>query len=480
MNMQDYRHAADRVQIADHCKEEVLGMNETRTARKPAIRIVTGITAAAACLGITGAFGYSLMHMKQQGAELSAATQLESQIESQIAEEQPESEAEPVAVAADDREFPMIDRMTDEMRTRTFDWGTIRLDCISDTTNADGRFPVMVFIVKLNDDIDIAETDVLSMSCKGSMYDYQMLHKVSTADGTVQVMEKIPGEAHDRLMMVLYPMPEEGGKAICLTRGDDGTYAEQPGDDFLYKEPMPEYLLYELTVDRIAILDENGNEKRVLLDAPDTPLFKARKLDLEAEIAAQEAEEEPVEDLGGEAETIVEEALAEDEDAPWTENLLLDEPVEYEYDFGKVTVEDVAFCNQDLAMIYSFAPSDALKEKCTESSMLTVSMDAAFYDAEGKQIAFTQGATFSASGADNGTWNYQCTDAVYDFASDVHRHISVPAGSTMKLYVSSVKLKNTDGEGNGDIPFRFYENLNGDGETTYAPIAEVVLPYDAP
>ena len=90
-------------------------MNETRTARKPAIRIVTGITAAAACLGITGAFGYSLMHMKQQGAELSAATQLESQIESQIAEEQPESEAEPVAVAADDREFPMIDRMTDEM-----------------------------------------------------------------------------------------------------------------------------------------------------------------------------------------------------------------------------------------------------------------------------------------------------------------------------------------------------------------------------
>ena len=50
----------------------------------------------------------------------------------------------------------------------------------------------------------------------------------------------------------------------------------------------------------------------------------------------------------------------------------------------------------------------------------------------------------------------------------------------MKLYVSSVKLENTDGEGNGDIPFRFYENLNGDAETTYAPIAEVVLPYDAP
>ena len=38
MNMQDYRHAADRVQIAEHCKEEVLGMNETRTARRPAIR----------------------------------------------------------------------------------------------------------------------------------------------------------------------------------------------------------------------------------------------------------------------------------------------------------------------------------------------------------------------------------------------------------------------------------------------------------
>ena len=476
MNMQDYRHAADRVQIAEHCKEEVLGMKENTITRKPAIRIVTGITAAAACLAVTGFCGYTLMHMNKQGKDLSAATQIESQIEEETPEvtTEPVPEAVAVEVEADDREFPMIDRMTEEMRTRTFDWGTIWLEDITDITNADGHFPVVLCEVKLNDDIEIADTDVIAMSCKGNMYDYQMQHKVSTADGTVQVVEKTPGEARDRLMMALYPLPVEGGTAVCLTRGDDGTYAERPGDDFLYKQPMPEYLLYELTVDRIAILDENGNEKRVLLDSADTPLFKARKLDLEAKIQAEieEAFDKTINDLDEEGE---EAPIIEEEEAPSTANLL-DAPVEYQYEFGKVTVNDICFNDIFLVVNYTLEPADSLKEKCSDGTWLETSLGATFYNADGKKIAFTeQRPQVSVMQADDGTLKYDCNAVLYDAATDIKRGICVPAGSTMKLYVSDVVLSSADGE-----EHVFTENLVNEAETAYAPVAEVTLPYDAP
>lgn len=473
MNMQDYRHAADRVQIAEHCKEEVLGMKENTITRKPAIRIVTGITAAAACLAVTGICGYTLMHMNKQGKELSAATQIESQIEEETPEVTTEPEPEAVAVEADDRKFPMLDRMTEEQRTRTFDWGTIVLEEISDTTNADGYFPVVLWEVKLNDDIEIADTDVLAMSCKGNMYDYQMEHKVSTADGTVQVMEKTPGEARDRLMMALYPSPEEGGTAVCLKRNKDGNYIEKPGDDFLQKQPMPQYLLYELTVDRIAILDESGNEKRVLLDAADTPLFKARKLDLEAETKAEieEAFEKALKDLEaeGEAVTIIE------EEAPSTANLL-DASVEYQYEFGKVTVNDICFNDIFLVVYYTLEPADSLKEKCSDGNYLETSLGATFYNADGKKIAFTeQNPQVSIMQSDDGTLKYDCSALLYDAATDIERGICVPAGSTMKLYVSDVVLSSAAGE-----EHVFTENIENEAETAYAPVAEVTLPYDAP
>ena len=77
MNMQDYRHAADRVHIAEHCEEEVLSMTtqtEQKT-RRPLLRTATGIAAAAACLGITGALGFALYRMGHEESSLLAASQ---------------------------------------------------------------------------------------------------------------------------------------------------------------------------------------------------------------------------------------------------------------------------------------------------------------------------------------------------------------------------------------------------------------------
>lgn len=81
MNMQDYRHAADRVHIAEHCEEEVLSMTaqtEQKT-RRPLLRTATGIAAAAACLGITGVLGVALFRMGTDSNELLTATSEETE-----------------------------------------------------------------------------------------------------------------------------------------------------------------------------------------------------------------------------------------------------------------------------------------------------------------------------------------------------------------------------------------------------------------
>lgn len=66
MKMQDYRHAADRVHIAEHCRQEVLSMSKQTEpkSRTPIARMAAGIAAAAAVLTVTGGFGYLLLSMK--------------------------------------------------------------------------------------------------------------------------------------------------------------------------------------------------------------------------------------------------------------------------------------------------------------------------------------------------------------------------------------------------------------------------------
>ena len=88
MNMQDYRHAADRVHIAEHCEEEVLSMTaqtEQKT-RRPLLRTATGIAATAACLGITGALGLALFRMGTDSNELLTATSEETESVIEITE----------------------------------------------------------------------------------------------------------------------------------------------------------------------------------------------------------------------------------------------------------------------------------------------------------------------------------------------------------------------------------------------------------
>lgn len=82
MNMQDYRHAADRVEISEHCREEILSMtkkNEQKTGA-PILRITAGITAAAACLGIAGTVGYAMLRMKAEESSLAAASPAAEQL----------------------------------------------------------------------------------------------------------------------------------------------------------------------------------------------------------------------------------------------------------------------------------------------------------------------------------------------------------------------------------------------------------------
>lgn len=75
MNMQDYRHAADRIHIAEHCEKEVLSMTSQteQKVRRPLLRTATGIAAAAACVGLTGALGFALYRMGHDEADLPAA-----------------------------------------------------------------------------------------------------------------------------------------------------------------------------------------------------------------------------------------------------------------------------------------------------------------------------------------------------------------------------------------------------------------------
>lgn len=88
MNMQDYRHAADRVHIAEHCEKEVLSMTSQteQKTRRPLLRTATGIAAAAACLGITGALGFALYNMGKDNGDLLAATSDETEAVTEVTE----------------------------------------------------------------------------------------------------------------------------------------------------------------------------------------------------------------------------------------------------------------------------------------------------------------------------------------------------------------------------------------------------------
>ena len=73
MNMQDYIHAADRIEIDDRCREEILNMTadttlKTQKARKPAIRIAAGFAVAAAILALNGALIFAI-YSARNGAE---------------------------------------------------------------------------------------------------------------------------------------------------------------------------------------------------------------------------------------------------------------------------------------------------------------------------------------------------------------------------------------------------------------------------
>ena len=150
--------------------------------------------------------------------------------------------------------------------------------------------------------------------------------------------------------------------------------------------------------------------------------------------------------------------------------------MEYQYEFGKVTVNDICFNDIFLVVNYTLEPADSLKEKCTDGTWLETSLVATFYNADGKMIAFTeQRPQVSVMQADDGTLKYDCNAMLYDAATDIKRGICVPAGSTMKLYVSDVVLSSADSE-----KHVFTENLVNEAETAYAPVAEVTLPYDAP
>jgi hypothetical protein len=343
MNMQDYRHAADRVHIAAHCKEEVLGMKKKTAEKKPMIRIVTGITAAAACLSITGAFGYALFNMKKESAQLPAATSIEaeSQLEEQIL----------TADSADDydnREFPLFSRMTEEQQVRTFDWGTIRLEsCGLSGTSLDEKRRMQVKLhVHLNDGIEINAGDAVWLTLSQWMYDTEMQHKVSYfEDGGYVTSQPTKNSDNPREIdfLVEYPAPIADG-TTCLTLGEDGEY-HNIETDFLEKQPMPEYLLYELQLERLSILrpredavvDDNESEsaseatnRTVIFEEEHTPLFKFRMEDLPTEND---------EKIGVSAE----EAAGDQKTAESTEysslNLLDAQSRTREFSFGTVTLE---------------------------------------------------------------------------------------------------------------------------------------------
>lgn len=293
MNMQDYRRAADRVHIAEHCKEEVLNMTTAKTNRKPVMHLLTGITAAAACLGIVGAFALAFHNMKPDQAPRPAATQMEEQTAFSAASQAETTQITEQTLPAENGidEFPLLKDVKE--RTKTFDWGTIYLEpiCRYDVSGyeQDGNpFFQCELQVHINDDVykEINEGDVLEIGLTCWMYDQSKQHKVGSGiPQEVKARVGLVSHDHNLSFKVNFPAPK-AGKVICMTLGEDGQYHEEYSD-FLEKQPLPEYLLYEIQLDKV-VVREYANEnpvamKSLLFSQMETPLFKFRVKDLPAE-----------------------------------------------------------------------------------------------------------------------------------------------------------------------------------------------------
>ncbi|MBR5372201.1 MAG: hypothetical protein IK130_08300, partial [Oscillospiraceae bacterium] len=291
MNMQDYRHAQDRVHIAEHCKEEVLSMAQNqKTNGRPIIRIAAGITAAAACLAVVGTLGHSFFNGKQDGILMPATT---SDISAQFEEQGAKSAVTTPAAAkpeTDDREFPLLSSMSEDKRTKTFKWGTIKLNSFLVSNfgenDKDAEYIEFQFDVHLNDDIDITEADAFNVEWYCSMYDTAMEHKITQFNPTTLHLQGFDDTHNFRISCDCF-IPEEA--AACLTKDETGEYREIYSD-FLEKQPIPDYLLYELEITDAeieAVHYDGGNEIKEVLVSEKTPMFKFRPADApkdEAEI----------------------------------------------------------------------------------------------------------------------------------------------------------------------------------------------------
>ena len=482
MNMQDYRHAADRVQIADHCKEEVLGMKENTAARKPVIRIATGITAAAACLAVTGICGYTLMHMKQQSTEFHPAASIEEQITEALPET--ESEPEPAEAEIDDREFPLFDRMTEEQRTKTFDWGTITLDSME--KDEEDNSMMCAFHLHFNDS-SLAKYSP-SVTLDGWAYDSIMQHKVgrNIADGYYAVKTD---EDADNNVTFVFPFPalnEETKGLTVMSLDDDGEFHEAENDDILMKEPDPEYMLYELILKRIELYDPESGETTVLMEADDTPLFKCRTKDIEAEIS--KAYEQAIAEMDEEIPAEGKEApIIEDEQEPAAVNLLT-EPVTQEYSFGTVTLEDAYFMGTKFHTYFTFVPADWLKEKDTANHWLNCEISAIIYDQDGvrsgvtlSDSAFPIEAPTDETPEDHHIHWHLISNVVS--SSNPDQSFRIPAGSKVEFYVSGVDLgclHEADETEQQEHEYHFRENMWNNDKTEYDPFYVITMPYDAP
>lgn len=391
MNMQDFRHAADRVKIADHCKEEVLGMKQMTTTRKPAIRIAAGFAAAAASLALVCGLGYSVYRMKQNSALIPATAPMEEQVAASQ-DDTSEAAGSEEEAAPDDREYPLFSRMTEEQRTKTFDWGTITLqDCsIERADDSDNPFMMCSLRIRFNEDEEPVQKDRIKLDTTYWMYDTTQTHKVSLhEDGSYHTFSQnfIDAGSYETVFQVCYP-PLKNSSAICLTRGENGEYqVADAGDDFLLKSPDPDYLLYEIQLDRVTIRDTDGNDKQVLFDGENEPLFKFRLHDLPPQ---DEQEEQPVEaDPDGEEiiedvpeeEAVATQAPAESEPEPAN---LLDQPVVKEYNFGTVELYDAYFIDdQQMKVRYRFMPAEKLQKDPEAAALLMCRLGGKVFDAEG-------------------------------------------------------------------------------------------------
>ena len=386
MNMQDFRHAADRVKIADHCKEEVLGMKQMTTTRKPAIRIAAGFAAAAASLALVCGLGYSVYQMKQNSALIPATAPMEEQVAASQ-DDTSEAAGSEEKAAPDDREYPLFSRMTEEQRTKTFDWGTITLqDCsVQSAENPDDRYMSCTLRTYLNEDVERATDEIVYVELKNWMYDLNMQHKAGSNAVNTLAFGSESG-SHEITMELHYPVPKEG-YAVSLTLDDDGVYREKPEDDFLLKSPDPDYLLYEIQLDRLTIKDTDGNDKHVLFDGENESVFKFRLHDLppqdeqeEQPVEADPDSEEIIEDMP-EEEAVATQAPAEAEPEPAN---LLDQPVVKEYNFGTVELYDAYFIDdQQMKVRYRFMPAEKLQKDPEAAALLMCRLGGKVFDAEG-------------------------------------------------------------------------------------------------